>query len=733
MHYKNQFDLIISLFSNGKAQEAIDELKPLIDNNPNDAVLFNIRGACNAQLGEPIIAIKDYEKAIEIDSNYSEAHNNLGITYHGLAEPEKALANFEKAFSLKPDKIEVIDVMMSILNEINDPNTSIEYYLKIIKSSPEIFIVHFNLGTAYQELDQTDEAIDSYTQAIKLNPEFADAYLNLGIIFENSGKLNDALQYLKKANEIEPDNLSASFNLGLILRDTGQTDEAIKSFERVIQLSPDNAESYSYLGELFFESRKHNRALTNFNMAFSINPDIDYLFGNLLYTKMQLCHWDNFEENVKILASKIKNNEKVISPFSLMAIEDDPQAQLKASQIYANSNFPKNSFSSLSKILKPYSDHKKIRIGYFSTDFHNHPGMHLMAELFENHDKSKFEIIAFSLGPDKQDKWRKRVVNSFDKFIDVRLKTDQEIVLLARKMEIDIAVNRGGYTQGCRPNIFANSCAPIQVNFLGFPGTTGDDYIDYIIADQTIIPSENKKYFSEKIVYMPDTYQVNMSKRDISNQPLSRHNLGLPEQGFIFCCFNGNHKITPACFGSWMRILKAVPGSVLWLYANNEDVISNILNTASRFGISENRIIFANNVPVEDHLNRISQADLFLDTLPYNAHTTSSDALRMGVPVLTLIGNSFASRVAASLLNSVNMPELITTSQDAYESLAIELALNSEKLDGIKKKLIGNLPTSALFNSRAFAKYLELAFESMHQKSQLEIRHEHIFVKDLLE
>ena len=332
--------------------------------------------------------------------------------------------------------------MMSILNEINDPNTSIEYYLKIIKSSPEIFIVHFNLGTAYQELDQTDEAIDSYTQAIKLNPEFADAYLNLGIILEETGRLDEALKNLQIANEIEPDNSTtlnclgvtlltleqsddaikvferaikidpkdptSYFNLGLLLRENGQTDEAIKSFERVIQLSPDNAESYSHIAGLYFENKQNNRALLNYKKAFSINPDIDYLFGNLLYTKMQLCHWDNFEENVKILASKIKNNEKVISPFSLMAIEDDPQAQLKASQIYANSNFPKNSFSSLSKILKPYSDHKKIRIGYFSTDFHNHPGMHLMAELFENHDKSKFEIIAFSLGPDKQDKWRNR-------------------------------------------------------------------------------------------------------------------------------------------------------------------------------------------------------------------------------------------------------------------------------------------------------------------------------------
>ena len=630
MQDKSQLDLIISLFSNGKVQEALDQIDPLIEDNPNDAVLFNIRGACYAHIGEPIMAIKQYEKAVEIDSNYSEAHNNLGITYHELGELEKALISFEKAFSLKPEKVEIISIIISILNEVNNPNISIDYYKKIIKNSPKLYIAYFNLGTAYQELDQIDEAINSYRQAINLNPEFADAYLNLGIIFEDSGKLDEALKNLQKANEIDPDSPSTCFNLGLILRDTGQLDEAIKNFERVIELNPDSGESYSYLGELFFEDNKHNKAIKFFEKAFSINPDIDYLFGNLIYTKMQLCQWDDFDEDVKILTSKINNYEKVISPFSLMAVADDSQAQLKASQIYANSNFPKNSFSLTSSPLKHYTNHEKIRIGYFSTDFHNHPGMHLMAELFELHDREKFEIFAFSFGPNKQDKWRKRVEKSFDKFLDVRLKTDQEIVILAREMEIDIAINRGGYTKGCRPNIFANICAPIQVNFLGFPGTTGDEYIDYIIADQTLVPSENRKYFSEKIVYMPDTYQVNMSKRDISNKSLSRQNLGLPEEGFIFCCFNNTYKITPQTFNSWMRILKAVKGSVLWLYANNENAISNILNVASSFGIAENRIIFAKYVPVEEHLNRISKADLFLDTLPYNAHTTSSECSSNG-------------------------------------------------------------------------------------------------------
>ena len=628
---------------------------------------------------------------------------------------------------------------------------------------PDLSALHFNLGIAYQELNNTEEAINSYKKTLEIEPEVVKAHLNLGLIFESSDQPNEALQHFKKANEIEPENpnflnnlaislkslgqedesiknfkkaiklapdyVPTYFNLGVTLRDLKQIESAIVNFEKVNELEPNNGESYSHLGCLYFENKRHNKAQLNFDKAFSIDPNIELLIGNRLYNKMQLAIWDDFEEDLEILVKKINSNENVITPFALMALFDDPQIQNIATKNYANLNFSQSkSFFP----INPYSNHEKIRIGYFSADFHNHPTMHLMAELFENHDKSKFELIAFSFGPNLQDDWRKKVSLNFDKFIDVSLKSDTEISTLSREMEIDIAVNLGGYTQSSRTNVFANFAAPVQVNFLGFPGTMGDNYIDYIIADQTLIPSENQKYFSEKIVYMPDSYQVNMSKREVSNKPLSRNDLELPEEGFIFTCFNSNHKITPTPFRSWMRILKVVKGSVLWLYANNEDVISNILNTASSFGIAENRIIFAKNIPVEDHLNRISKAGLFLDTLPYNAHTTASEALRMGVPVLTLIGNAFASRVAASLLNSVNMPELITTSQAQYESLAIELALNSEKLDGIKKKLIKNVETSPLFDSETFTNNLELAFEEMYRRNKSQLKPEDFFVKDLM-
>ena len=762
MQNKNQLDLIISLFSNGKAQEALDQLEPLIKDSHNDAVLFNIRGACYAQIGEPIMAIKQYEKAIEIDPNYSEAYSNLGITLQELGEVDKALVSFEKAFSLKPEKIETANIISSILTEINNPNTSINYYKKILKSSPELYIACFNLGVSYQELGLIDKAINSYKKTLELNSDFVNAYLNLGLLLENTEKHEDAKNSLEKALKIDPDNtvilnnlgitlnslerideaiscfesainiapndFVGHFNLGMALKSSNKVAAAINSFQKAIEIDPNNGESYYFLGELYRLSKQFNAALVSFEKAFLLNPNIDFLIGALLNTKMNLALWKDYEEHLEILINKISNNENVITPFSLMALVDDPRAQKIATQNYANLNFLQDTYS---LPVNPYSNHKKIRVGYFSADYHNHPTMHLMAELFELHDRKKFEIYAFSFGPNQQDKWRQRASLSFDKFIDVRLKSDAEISTLCKEIEIDIAVDLGGYTHSTRTGVFANFAAPIQVNFLVYPGTMGSNYFDYIVADHTLITPENKDQFSEKIVFMPDSYQSNLSVREISNEIISRQELGLPEKDFIFTCFNSIHKITPQTFESWMRILKSVDGSILWLYCNNEDATLNISETAYRFGVDGNRIIFAKHLPVEEHLNRIDKADLFLDTLPYNAHTTASDALRMGVPVLTLIGKSFASRVAASLLNAVNMPELITSTREQYESLAIELALNSEKLGSIKKKLAQNLPSSALFDCQTFTNNLELAYFKMHQKSISGLNPDHIVVRDL--
>jgi predicted O-linked N-acetylglucosamine transferase (SPINDLY family) len=355
--------------------------------------------------------------------------------------------------------------------------------------------------------------------------------------------------------------------------------------------------------------------------------------------------------------------------------------------------------------------------------------MYLMAELFESHNKDKFELIAFSFGPQSQGEWRQRALLSFDQFVDVRFKSDRDIALLARIMEIDIAVDLKGFTQDCRTGIFAERCAPIQVNYLGYPGTMGADYMDYLIADRTLIPEDRQRHYSEKIVYLLNSYQVNVSKISVTKTALTRQELGLPDTGFVFCCFNNNYKITPTTFAGWMRILKAVEGSVLWLYESNSSVVNNLRKEAVRFGINEDRLTFAKHMPLADHLNRIQMADLFIDTLPCNAHTTASDALRMGLPVLTLIGQSFASRVAASLLNAVNLPELITTTQDQYESLAIELATHPEKLKTIKDKLVNNLPTTPLYDTPLYTRHIESAYLTMVERYKQGLDPENIYVE----
>jgi predicted O-linked N-acetylglucosamine transferase (SPINDLY family) len=442
---------------------------------------------------------------------------------------------------------------------------------------------------------------------------------------------------------------------------------------------------------------------------------------------MSLCLWDDLANRLNELTKKINNGEKVIIPFSFLALIDDPEIQRKNTEIYANEKYPQSDV--LSQIER-YPKHKKIRIGYFSADFKIHPVSDLIVELFEIHDRNRFEIYAFSYGPDTKDKMNLRIKEGVDHFHDVLTMSHKDVAMLTRSLEIDIAVDLGGYTQNARTGIFAMSAAPIQVCYLGYAGTMGADYMDYLIADRTVIPEEKQHHYSENIAYLPNSYMVNDSKIKLSERVFTRREVGLPIDGFVFCCFNNHYKITPSIFIGWMRILSQVDGSVLWLSDTNSTAINNLKKEVKKHGVDPNRLIFANHLPFkEDHLNRIQLADLFIDTLPFNAHTTASDALRMGLPVLTCIGSSFASRVAASLLNAVNLPELITTTQEQYESLAIELATKPEKLKIIKDMLAKNLPTAPLYDTPLFTRHLESAYLTMYDRYQRGLDADHIYVK----
>jgi len=652
----------------------------------------------------PILSLYNsgqFKKAIDAIKELNQEHPNvpllfniLGACYQSLNQLDAAAQMFETAVSIKPDYAEAHFNLGVVLKASDQPNLAVESYKRAITLLPNYLVAHNNLGNALKQIGKIEEAVISYQNAITINPEFAESHNNLGV----------ALHALKRFNE------------------------AVKSYEIAVSINPEYYDAFNNLAVVLKKLNRLEECLINYQSVSKLNPEASYILGRILRLKADLCIWENSESNLEDLIEKINKGQKVIAAFPMLGMVDDPEIQRKVTEIYANDRFPINNI--LPKIDR-YPKHRKIRIGYFSADFHNHATMHLMSELFEYHDKSLFEIIAFSFGPDQNDSWRQRTLLSFDQFLDVRLKSDQEISLLSRKMEVDIAVDLKGYTKDCRPGIFAISAAPIQVNYLGYPGTMAMDFIDYIVADQTLIPENSQKFYSEKIVYMPNSYQVNMCNRISSNILLKRKDLDLPPKGFIFCCFNNTYKITPTTFDSWMRILKNVKGSVLWLLMSNDSAAKNLIKEAVKSGINKNRLIFAKYVSIEEHLNRIRYADLFIDNLPYNAHTTSSDALRMGLPVLTALGNSFAGRVTASLLKAVNLPELITTSQEEYEALAIELATNPERLKVIKAKLAKNLPSARLYDTPLFTKHLESAYRIMHDRYHDGLKADHIYVEDL--
>ena len=452
---------------------------------------------------------------------------------------------------------------------------------------------------------------------------------------------------------------------------------------------------------------------------------MDYLLGNAIHTKMYLCDWSNFHTLANQLTDKILKQQIVIMPFITLTLIDNPELQKQSAEIHIKDKYPTS--NALPNIHK-YPKHQKIRIGYFSADFLNHPVSYLTAELFELHNRDQFEIIAFSFGLNTQDPMRQRLEKGFDQFIDVSEKSDTQIALLAREMEMDIALDLGGFTGGGRTGIFAMRAAPIQISYIGYLGTMGAKYFDYCVADPFLIPQDKQKFYSEKIVYIP-SYQVNDSQQVVSDKMFSREELGLPENAFVFCCFNNIYKITPTTFDSWMRILNEVNDSVLFLLDANGTATQNLKKEATSRGVDANRIVFGKHLPLPEYLSRYRIADLFLDTLPYNAGTTASDALRVGLPVLTQMGESFASRMAGSLLNAVGLPELITATQEAYESLAIELATNPKQLKVIKDKLVSNLPTSLLYNTKLFTQHIELAYQEMHQRHHGDLAPDHIYVK----
>jgi protein O-GlcNAc transferase len=664
----------------GRFTEAETYLRRALQHHPlSDATLYNY-GIVLKLLNRPVEALQRFSEAVKLNPSVAESWNNRGTIFNDLKRYEEAIADFDKAIALNPRYAEAFN----------------------------------NKGKSLLALKRGDEALAAFGRALAINSGLAEAWLGRGLVLGVVGNHQGALSAFDRALALNPNLAEAWIGRGKIFLQLQQCDYALAAYDRALALNANFAEAWFGRADVFVHLNEPDKALATFDRALALKRDMGFAQGGRLHLKLSLSDWTNLDAELAELVSTIRAEKHAIAPFNFLAMAPTTAAdQLQCAKTFMAEQA---SFSPLWR-GEIYS-HDRIRTGYLSADFRTHAIAELAVGVFEHHDKSRFEITALSCGPDDGSDLRNRIKSAAENFIDVRTMTDDEIAELIRRREIAVIVDLTGLTLYNRFSVLSRRVAPIQVNFLGYPCTTGDDCMDYIIADSTIIPADHFRFYSEQVVWLPDTYQPNDDKRLISERLPTRAECNLPEVAFVFCCFNSTYKITPQVFAVWMRLLSAIEGSVLWLIETNPIARQNLRKEAKARGISPERLIFAPKMPLADHLSRHRHADLFLDTLPYNAHTTASDALWTGVPVLACLGETFAGRVAASLLKAVGVPELITTSLADYEALALKLAREPSFLASIKAKLARNRDAYPLFDTARFTRHIEAAYETMWQRHQ---------------
>lgn len=699
-----------------QTQEAIDRFCSALTIKPDYASAHMGHGDCLLDLKQADDAMLSYECALRHQPNLAEAHNNRGAALLSLGRLNEALACYEKALSLKEDFSEAHSNLGYALLQLDRIEEAIICFDEALRIQPNLNNASLNRGIALVKIGRYDEAIQNFNQLLSLNNNDAALHAAKGFALQSQGRVGEAIPCLEESLKLDPENPINYCNLGVALMALWRLDAAVRLFEQALERSPHHIEILSNLGQALLRLRKLDRAVATYQRILDLEPDRKFVLGNLLSIRMSMCGWNEFETNLSQVKNQVHAGMPAIYPFPLLALTDNPELHHKCSLTYAaTSAYRAGNITDL-PVMEEKKD--KIRIGYFSADFHNHATAYLIAELIELHDREQFEIYGFSYGPQKNDEMRARLYEGFDEFIDVSQFGDRQIASLSRVLNIDIAVDLKGYTEGSKMGIFIERCAPIQVSYLGFPGTTALPEMDYIIGDNLVTPEGCDADYSEKIIRLPNSYQINDSKRKIADTQFSKKELNLPKDGIVFCCFNNNYKILPETFDSWMRILESVPNSVLWLLSDNIWAEENLQKEAVARGIDASRLIFAKRMPLAEHLARFRHADIFLDTFPYNAHTTASDALWAGVPVLTRSGKSFASRVAASLLTTIGLPDLICQSIEDYEATAINIALNPEHLTEIKNRLQKNRSSSPLFDAARFARNIENSFLYIHKNTR---------------
>ncbi|HEX2760339.1 MAG TPA: tetratricopeptide repeat protein, partial [Rhizomicrobium sp.] len=611
--------------------------------------------------------------------NHAEALSNRGVILTDLGRHDEALASYDRALAVARDYPDVWNNRAVTLKAMKRPIEALASVERALALHPDFAEAHNNRGIILFDLKRMGEALTSYGQALALRADYAEALNNRAVALWSLKRFAESLADCDSALALRPDFADAFYNRGNALLEMGRPEDALDSYERALAQDP-----------------RHPNALSG-----------------LANAAMTVGDWARTAKLADRLKQDVLAGTSVIQPFVLMGYWDDNDLQLRCSQNYVRLTGP-GPQPPLWKGER-YA-HDRIRVAYLSADFHQHVTAALTAEMFERHDRSQFETIAVSFGPDDGSAMRGRLINAFDRFHDARLQTDREVAALLKRWEVDIAVDLGGHTSGARPWVLAHRPAPVQAKYMGYPGTSGSDFIDYIVTDRIVVPPDQDPFFSEKIAALPDTLWVTDTTSTVLPSP-SRAETGLPESGFVFCCFNHNWKITAPLFDIWMRLLGKVEGSVLWLLQGNEAIRANLRREAAARDIDPARIVFAGRTTPELHLARQQLPDLFLDTLPYNAHTTASDALWGGLPVVTMPGRSFPARVAASILSAAGMPELIAPDLAAYETLALELATDPERLRTIREKLIRNRHTTPLFDTARFTASLEDAYRAMLERA----------------
>ena len=712
----------LQLHQSGRFEEAETVYSGVLSRQPANFEALHLLGVLAHQMGDNVAAVDLIGKAVRVNSRNPAAYNHLGASLKALGRFEEAEKSYRTAIKLQPEFADPHYNLGNTLTALKRLQEAENSYKRALYLQPEYAEAYCNLGSLLVDLGRPEEAEKACRNAIRYRHHYAKAYYNLGNALHILERFDEAEEAYNKALLLQPAFAEAYHNLGNLLSDQKRQSEAKEAYKKSIGLNPQNAALFNSLGNLLFDAGQQEEAVICFRRAVELKPNFHSARSNLISQLQGLCLWNEIAESDvqsvrQAVLDKYSEYAEPVIPFVLLTLPSVTAAEQRecAGRWMRKELGTLMQWKSMSGFA--FSDNRRgpLHIGYLSTDLNDHVIAQQMVEIFELHDRSRFKITAYSTTADDNSSLRKRVEGAFDCFTDLGNSSTKDSARQINSDRVDILVDLTAYTKNSRSALLALRPAPIQVNYLGYPGSMGVDFVDYIIADSFIIPPERFDCYSEKVMWLPDCYMPHDTRTPHPSPP-SKKECGLPEDAFVFCCFNQPYKITPDIFDVWCRLLKTVPDSILWLRSFNAPAEKNLKKEASARGIDVSRLIFDSFVSREEHFARLQCADLFLDTTPYNAHATCSNALWMGLPVITCSGDTFASRVAGSHLTTMGVPELVTYSLDDYHALALLLANDRKKLLDIRKKIITNRESSPLFDSVRFTRGLEALYIKMHEE-----------------